>query len=140
MGSILVCTRGEDVVRELGPLLRGEHQVAVVPHVADAVRALLLTRFDAIVLDLDEEKAGRLEALPIIGRLNPRVPTLAVSSQPTLEGEAAIRSAGIFCLLVRPLGPGELERHLAAALRWRAAGPTASPEPTHAKRATAFSG
>ena len=140
MGTILLCTRGEDLIREMGPLLRVEHQLAVVPQVADAVRTLLLRRFDAVVLDLDEETSGRLEALPVIGRLDPRVPTLAVSSQPGLEAQAAIRSAGVFCLLVRPLAPGELVKHLAAALRWRAAGTMASPEVIHAKRATAFSG
>jgi DNA-binding NtrC family response regulator len=140
MGTILLCTRGEDLIRELGPLLQVEHQVAVVPQMADAVQELLLRRFDAVVLDLDEELVCRLEALPILGRLNPRVPILVVSTQPTLEGEAAIRAAGIFCLLVRPLARGELEKHLAAALRWRAAEANVPPSARHANPAGSIAG
>lgn len=140
MGTILVCTQKDDIVREMGPVLWGEHQVAIVPRVADAVRLLLLTRYDAVVLDMDEERQERLEALPVISRLNPRLPILAVSGKPSVEAESTIRSAGTFCLLPRPLARGELERHLAAALGWRAAEaprsrdlPDAEPEPTPAR-------
>ncbi len=128
MGTILVCTRAEDILREMGALLQARHQVAVVPDMADAVRAALLNRFDAVVLDMDEETPQRLPSLPVIGRLNPRAPLVVVSAAASLEVEAAIRAAGVFSLLLRPLSPGELERHLAAALFWRS---TWRPGSTH---------
>ena len=137
MGSILVCTRREDILAELGPLLRSEHQVAIVPHVADVVRSLLLTRMDAVILDIDDEMAQHVDLLPVVARLNPRVPLLTVSDPTTLEVEAAIRAAGIYSLLVRPLSPGELERHLAAALFWRTARAWHPPSANDAKPATA---
>lgn len=137
MANILVCTRGEDMLAELGPLLRSEYQIAIVPHVTNVVRCMLLTRLDAVVLDINEELAQHIDILPVIARLNPRIPILTVSKPTTLEVEAAIRAAGIFCFLLRPLAPGEVERHLAAALRWRAAEATGSPRPNHANAAAA---
>ncbi len=133
MANILVCTRREDLLAELGPLLRSEYQVAIVPHVADVVRSLLLTRMDAVVLDIDEEMAPHVDILPVVARLNPRIPILTVSDPTSLEVEAAIRAAGIYSLLVRPLSAGELERHLAAALSWRIARAWRSPSANDAK-------
>ncbi len=132
MATILACTRSEDMVRELVGLLRRAHQLAIVPHVADAVRLLLLIRVDAVVLDVDEETPERLEALPVIRRMNPQVPTLAVLGRASLEAEAAVRASGICCLLLRPLTAGELERQLVAALRWRVTARSDSPRPDDA--------
>jgi AmiR/NasT family two-component response regulator len=137
MASILVCTRREDLLVELGPLLRSQHQVAIVPHVADVVRSLLLTRTDAVILDIDDEMAQHVDILPVAARLNPRIPLLTVSDPISLEVEAAVRAAGIYALLVRPLSPGELERHLAAALFWRITRGWASASANDAKPAAA---
>lgn len=128
MATILVCTQQEDLLAELLPVLRSNHRVALVAHAADAIRWLLLHRFEAVVLDVAEEMPERLDALPVISRLNPRVPTLAVCGQTSGEVEAGLRGSGICCLLLRPLIPGELERHLTAALRWRA--PAGPPSPS----------
>jgi len=117
MARILVCTRGEDILGELGSLLNEGHPLVVVPSVADATCSLLLGHYDAVVLDLDEETPQRLEALPILGRLNPHVPTFAVYGRPSLEVEAAIRAAGIFTLIYRPIIPGDLLRRLAFTVR-----------------------
>lgn len=135
MATILVCTHREDVLAELGPLLRSKHQVAIVPHVADVVRSMLLTRLDAVVLDIDEELMDHVDILPIIARLNPRIPILTVSNPTSLEVEAALRAAGIFSFLLSPLAPGELEHHLAAALPWRAAEAAAPSRPNDANAA-----
>ncbi len=132
MANILVCTRREDLVKELVPLLRREHHVEIVPHLAGAVRSLLLTRFAAVVLDLDGESPEDLETLPIVGQLNPHLRTVVVSGPLSLEAEAGIRATGISRLLVRPLAPGELERHLAAVLRWPAAEPALLWSPSDA--------
>ncbi len=137
MASILVCTRREDLLAELGPLLRSEYQVAIVPHVADVVRSMLVTRVDAVVLDVDEEMAQHVDILPVVARLNPRLPLLTISDPISLEVEAAIRAAGVYALLVRPLSPGELERHLAAALYWRIARGWRPSSADDAKPATA---
>jgi DNA-binding NtrC family response regulator len=76
---------------------------------------------DTVVLDIDEELAQHLDLLPVIAKLNPHIPIMAVSTPTGTDVEAAIRSAGVFCFLLRPFAPGEVERHLAAALSWRAA-------------------
>lgn len=137
MATILVCTHGEDLLAEVGPLLRSEHRVAIVPHVADVVRCLLLTRVDAVVLDLDEDLGQHIDVLPVISQLNPRIPIVTVSTAPPMEVEAAIRAAGVFCFLSRPLAAGELEQRLAAGLRWRATEPNGSPGPHDANAAAA---
>jgi hypothetical protein len=101
MARILVCTRGEDILGELGSLLNEGHPLVVVPSVADATCSLLLGHFGAVVLDLDEETPQRLEALPILGRLNRLA--LAVR-RPRRVGSGALRL------------PAEAERHPAARI------------------------
>lgn len=137
MATILVCTRRGDMLAELAPLLWGEHRVAIVPHMADAVRSLLLSRFDAVALDLDEESVEGLEILSVVGQLDPRLPTVVVSGPLSPAAEAGIRAAGICGLLLRPLTPGELERHLTPILRWRSTEARGSPRQTEANAAAA---
>lgn len=124
MATILACTRKDDMLPELGSLLRSEHRVAIVPHVADVVRSLLLTRVDTVVLDIDAGLLQDIDLLPVIARLNPHIPILAISTPDAKEVEAAVQAVGVFRFLHRPLASGELERHLVAALRWRAAAAT----------------
>ena len=138
MARILICTQREDLLDDLRPLHKKEHQMVFVPDMTGVIRSLLLARFDAAVLDLDDATPEDIQALPIIGRLDSQLPAIAVCDHLSLELEAAIREAGTFTQLLRPLAPHELERHLITALRWRAAEPAASSRQQETKSTKAI--
>ena len=114
MASILVCTEGEDLLAAMRPVLRETHHVVIVARLADAIRHLLVTRFDAVVIDMEAEPPPRLDLLSTFASLCPEIPTLAVS--PSTEVMATLRLGRLEAILGRPLRPGELERRLRGAL------------------------
>lgn len=82
---------------------------------AEADAALAAGGVDALVSDYSLADCNAIEWLKALGQRRPRV-ALLVTGYGDSEARAASREAGFQAHLVKPVAPGDLERHLRSAL------------------------
>ncbi len=117
MASILcVSERPEDMETVEICLSDEGHEVVHAPDRIRAIEILLGRRFDAAVLFLGIKSREVRRLVPLLGRLDPKLPVLTVAEQDTVETQREIRRSGIFYHLTEPVNAPELREAIREAI------------------------
>jgi DNA-binding response OmpR family regulator len=117
----------EDDAAIRGALIRAlterGHAVASTPNAMDALRQILQTPPDLVLLDLGLPDLGGYEALRMIRAVSP-VPVMVITARDDESEIIRVLDAGADDYVVKPFGTGQIEARIRAVLR-RAAQPDA---------------
>jgi DNA-binding NtrC family response regulator len=108
MASILVCDEEVATVNTLRDAFTDiGHSVTVVNDIVDAVRIVYPSRFQALFIGVDMQRANearsRVAALRVLRAIDPELPVVILAHGNSLEIERQVRLEGIFCLCLKPI-------------------------------------
>jgi NADH:ubiquinone oxidoreductase subunit E len=72
---------------------------------------------DILLLDSGVEGIPSYDLIPLIKRINPRLPIIALSEDPSLEMSKRVRLEGIFFLAMKPIDPVEIRAAVGDAIK-----------------------
>lgn len=122
MATILCVSERPEDVRALEISLREEgHEVVVASDRFQAVETLLGREFGAAILFLGASSRAIWELVPLMSRLNRKLPVLTVAQEDSVETQREIRRSRVFYHLTQPVDTGELKEALREALTRRQA-------------------
>ncbi len=104
-------------------LAKGGHRVTAAANGSEAVDLAAAGGFDAVLMDLQMPSMDGLEATRAIRQLPPpfsRVPIIALTANAFRSDRERCRAAGMDDYLSKPVAVAQLERTLAAHVRWPA--------------------
>jgi DNA-binding NtrC family response regulator len=112
MANILVCDEEVATISTLQEAFtRNGHTVTVVYDIVDAVRIVYPTRFQALFIGVDMQKASetksRVAALRVLRESDPHLPIIILAHGNSLELEREVRLEGIFCYCLKPIDAAE---------------------------------
>jgi CheY-like chemotaxis protein len=116
---VLVCDDDALVRDSVVEALTGEFSVETAHRAVETIQNIMRTRYDALILDLRLPGLGGLEAVPVIKRLDARLPIIVITGYSSYEAEQAVRGTGIFYYLPKPFSIDELSDAVRAAVRVR---------------------
>jgi CheY-like chemotaxis protein len=116
---VLVCDDDPLMRDTVVEALTGEFAVEAVPRAVETLQHIMRTRYDALLLDLRLPGLGGLAAVPVIKRLDARLPIIVMTGYGSYETEQAARGAGIFYYLPKPFSADELSDAVRSAVRAR---------------------
>ena len=121
MATILcVADQPEDTSVLESTLTEAGHEVVVSTDRFLAIENLLSQEFGAVILCLGASGAMR-ELVPLICRLDRRVPVLTVAEEDSVETQREIRRSRVFYHLTQPVDADELRQAIREALARREA-------------------
>jgi two-component system KDP operon response regulator KdpE len=127
-GTILVVDDDDSFRRALCVTLSGLGFTTVdVPRADEALLMVQVTRFDAVLLDVDMPGIGGLEACRTIRHAVGRLPILMLSAMDAEDDKVVALNAGADDYITKPCGIRELTARLRAAVR-RGSIPDIGPE------------
>ena len=122
MGTILcISERFEDVRQIQASLQREGHEVLSAEDRFRAVEILVERTVDAAILFLRAGSKELWDLIPVLGRLDPKLPVLTVAEEDTVEAQREIRRSRVFYHLTYPVDLDELRQALQEALARREA-------------------
>ena len=120
--KILICGVGGQTADFLKKSLFDEAYVfQYFEDIENAIHHLSPGEFQALLIglgqQLEEGKLGGLKAIPIIKKIDPNLPIIAIAPNDSLEIERKARVAGIFYYLIQPLEAKEVRISVNNAIR-----------------------
>lgn len=103
------------------PLNADGHEVAFASDRLRAIEMLLGRGFDAAILFLGVSSREIWDLIPLVGRVDPRLPILTVAQEDSVETQREIRRSRVFYHLTQPVDADEMREALREALMHREA-------------------
>lgn len=119
--NILVCNSDADLNVQLSELLGApDYRLDFISKVTEAIKKILTHKYDAVILELDADREGGVETIPIINQIDGSLPIITITSQDSLETQRRVRKGKIFYYLVKPIAGEEIKSALqyAVARHW----------------------
>ncbi len=121
MATILCISERFDDVRVLQGSLGEGHEVVYAEDRFRAVEILVERSIAAAILFLPAGSKDLWELIPVLGRLDPKLPILTVVEEDTVETQREIRRSRVFYHLTYPIDLDEMRQALQEALARREA-------------------
>jgi len=115
--TVIVADRDVEVRKQLLLLLSAKgYEVKTTDSASDLIRELQRT-LGIIVLDSELSGMKAYEMIPLIKRVNPKLPIIVMSESGSLELAQRIRNEGIFFYAMKPIDPDEIGTVVASAFK-----------------------
>ena len=85
--------------------------------VSDLLRKVRGEEVNILLLDSNVEGIPSYDLIPLIKKINPRVPIIALSEDSSLEMSKRVRLEGIFFLAMNPIDPAEIRAAVGDAIK-----------------------
>jgi len=85
--------------------------------VSDLLRKVREEKVDILLLDNDLEGIPSYDLMPLVKRINSRLPIIALSEDSSLEMSKKVRLQGIFFLAMKPIDPAEIRAAVGDAIK-----------------------
>jgi len=85
--------------------------------VSDLLREVREEKADILLLDDDLEGIPAYDLIPLVKRINSRLPIIALSEDSSLEMSKKVRLQGIFFLAMKPIDPAEIRAAVGDAIK-----------------------
>lgn len=116
MPTILVCDRDPVFVDTMRRLLAQEgYSIETAARPSETIQRLVPGRYGAMVLGLHSAEAEDVDVIPMINRIDRRLPIVVVASDESLELERRARSGKLFYYAVRPVDGDEIKEAIREA-------------------------
>jgi DNA-binding response OmpR family regulator len=107
--NILICNSDAELNGQLKELFGAlNYQLDFINKLTDAIKKILTCSYDVIILELDSDKEGGAETIPIINQIDSSLPIITITSEDSLETQRKVRKGKIFYYLVKPLSGEEI--------------------------------
>jgi len=117
MSSILIADDDEYIGKLLGKILRKEgYEVKAVESGDEAIKEVSRKRFDALLLDIYMEGINGIDAIPLIKKIDSKIPIIIITADHSLSTEQRTRKEDIFHYLLKPFEFEELKKVIESAL------------------------
>jgi len=90
-------------------------QIEVVESGSEVIRKILEQKFNLLFLDIHMAGMDGFEAIPLIKEIDPHLPIVVITGDPSHQTRNKIQSLGVFKYLTKPLNPLEIKNTLKAA-------------------------
>lgn len=118
MAKVLICSEDHFDNQFLEELLSTEgYEVEVTHQASEAIRRILTQRFQALILGIHLEGMSGLEAIPIINKIDSRLPIITITDDDSLETERKTRKERIFYYFLKPVDAEEIKAVLRDAIQ-----------------------
>jgi len=115
--NILICNSDAELNGQLKELFGAlNYQLDFINKLTDAIKKILTCNYDVIILELDSDKEGGVEIIPIINQIDSNLPIITITSEDSLETQRKVRKGKIFYYLVKPLSGEEIKSALQHAV------------------------
>lgn len=116
--NILVCSANHQVVESLASIARRDgYRFMACCRGGEAIRALMVFKFDILILDLETPGLDSLFLLSTVKRIDPQLFVVAISSRPVVHAKEIQQKAAL-CHLVQPTSHGEMEQVVKAGAEY----------------------
>jgi len=120
MAVVLCVSESTQDVRAIeDPLNADGHEVIFAGDRLRAIEILLARGCDAAVLFLGASSREIWDLIPLVGRVDPRLPILTVAQEDSVETQREIRRSRVFYHLTQPVDADEVREALREALMHR---------------------
>jgi two-component system nitrogen regulation response regulator GlnG len=117
MLPILICNSDQKLNRYLSRLLAEEgYEVEETYDVMDAINRILTKRYRTLILELCTDGMDGIEALPIINKIDGRLPIVTITDDESLETQRSARRERIFYYFIKPIDSKEIIEVVRAAI------------------------
>lgn len=117
MAKILICSEDHLDNQFLEELLTAQgYEVTVTHQASEVIQKVLNKKFHALILGIHLEGMSGLEAIPIINKIDSRLPIIAITGDNSLETERKIRKEKIFYYFLKPVDSEEMRAVLRDAV------------------------
>ena len=116
--AVIVCDADLVEVSRMRRLLSRRYRLVLSRVAMGALNDVLAGSFQAMVLALREEDQSFLHLIPLVKKLQPRLPIIVVGDGRSLDQQRSAQRQGIFYFLPRPVGTREMRTALANAVEW----------------------
>ncbi len=117
-GTILIASSDEPFGEYLFLQLADFHWTIFRVHtVSEILRRLRAEQGDLLLLDSNVEGIPAYDLMPLIKKINPTLPIIALSDDPSLELAKRVREEGIFFQAMKPIDPPEIHMAVGDAIK-----------------------
>ena len=88
------------------------HRLTVVSNGAEGLNKVQESDFDLVITDRSMPLMDGLQLADALLRLKPEIPVILLTGTPPSEDQKGVHPANIQLILLKPIGPGELQKGL----------------------------
>ncbi len=116
--NILICEEDVETVRHMqGVLVEEGYHVETVSDTSEAIEMILGKKFNALILEVPGKDMSGYKAIPIINKIDLRLPIITITDDESLETQRRVRDGKIFYYLLKPIDSAEIKEVLKDAIK-----------------------